>query len=228
MRRSSQRRQRRVLAWLPVPKASPGSSRRFTAPASGGVCQLGTTQSRGDTRTGPNAAFDFATQSSSGTSRSSCCCIASPDASHARRSTSAGSCPRWHSAVTRTLGHEEGSPGSVRLGGSPGARTSSQDTDKAPASISASERTSASPPDRSTMRAVSVTRPNSLSRRLALLVLGKLLLEVVDVDPTPDDTGIEQQFLMQSNVRLDTLDDHFRKRDSHAPDGLVAVGPEGD
>src|SRR5882672_4345824 len=228
MRRSSHRKQSRVVAWLPVPNARPGSSSRFTAPRSGGACQLGTTHSRDDTRTGPNALLDLATQSSSGTSRSSYCCIATPDASHARPKIRAGSLPVPQSAVRRTRGHDAGSAGSARPGAGPLARNSSQDTDRAPASSRASERMSASAPERSTTSAVSVTRPIFLSRRVPLLVQGKLLLEVVDVDPTPDDTGVEQQFLVQRDVGLDSLDDHLRQRDAHAPNCLVAVGAVGD
>src|SRR4029077_7314070 len=102
--------------------------------------------------------------------------IAPPAASHARRKTCAGSRPASHSAVRRTRGHDAGSPGSAKLGAEPAARNSSHDTDRGPASSKASERTSASAPDRSTTSAVSVTRPVLLSRRVPLLVQGKLLL----------------------------------------------------
>jgi hypothetical protein len=55
----------RVLAWLPVPKARPGSSRTTVAERSGGSCQLGTIQSAAAMRIGPNCACERRTQSSS-------------------------------------------------------------------------------------------------------------------------------------------------------------------
>ena len=51
---ASQRRHMRVVGWVPVPKASPGSSRMTRRAAGGTSCQLGTTQNSGVISTGAN------------------------------------------------------------------------------------------------------------------------------------------------------------------------------
>src|SRR5258706_6052972 len=50
----------------------------------------------------------------------------------------------------------------------------------------------------------------------------------MDVRPTLDDAGVEQEFLVERDVGLDALACHFGQGDAHAPDRLVAVLPIGD
>ena len=56
-----------VVGWVPVPNASPGSSRITRLAPAGGWCQLGTIQSSGVMATGANCACVSRTQSCSGT-----------------------------------------------------------------------------------------------------------------------------------------------------------------
>src|SRR5262249_31945320 len=128
-----------------------------------------------------------------------------PDAAQARLSSC--SCSPRHRAVRRTSGQDAGPLGSARSARGARGCTSSQDTDSAPASSSASERRSPSGPRTSRISAVKLARSGALSRRIAFFLLRKLLLEVVDIDPSPDDPGVQQQFLMQWDVGLYPLDD---------------------
>ena len=60
---SSQRRHSRVVGWLPVPKARPGSSRRLIASRSGASHQVGTIHSRAAIAIGSNCDCVRRTQS---------------------------------------------------------------------------------------------------------------------------------------------------------------------
>ena len=60
---SSQRRHSRVVGWVPVPNAKPGSSRILMALASTTSCQVGTTHRRGVTCSGANCDCVRRTQS---------------------------------------------------------------------------------------------------------------------------------------------------------------------
>ena len=50
----------------------------------------------------------------------------------------------------------------------------------------------------------------------------------MDAGSTLDETRIRHQFTVQGNVGLDALDHHFRERDTHAGNRLLAVRPVGD
>src|SRR5207245_2151309 len=63
--RSRKRSTSRVVGWLPVPNASPGSSRTTARPSVGGSCQLAPIQRRAPISSGANCAWLRRTQSSS-------------------------------------------------------------------------------------------------------------------------------------------------------------------
>ena len=69
---ASQRRHSRVVGWLPVPKAQPGSSRTLTAAGSTGSRHEGTIHNRSLTRSGANCAWVSRTQSASAIAASEC------------------------------------------------------------------------------------------------------------------------------------------------------------
>src|SRR5882724_9852129 len=64
----------RVVGWVPVPKASPGSRRITRVAAAGGSCQLGTIQKSGVIGTGANCDCVKRTQSWSATDCTDCSC----------------------------------------------------------------------------------------------------------------------------------------------------------
>ena len=116
---SSHRRHKRVVGWLPVPKASPGSSRMLTAAGSGGSCQLGTIHSRGLICCGPNWACVARTQSWSSTrATSNAVSGGSPAAAHASRTHWSIAASAGNSAVRRPSSQpgERAPPGSSNIG----------------------------------------------------------------------------------------------------------------
>ena len=62
-----QPRHMRVVGWVPVPKAKPGSSRMICCACAGGSCQVGTIQKCSVIATGANCDWVSLTQSCSGT-----------------------------------------------------------------------------------------------------------------------------------------------------------------
>src|SRR5690349_15241875 len=110
-------------------------------------------------------------------------------------------------------------PGSPNRGFSASvpSSASSTDTDSAPASISASDNASAC------SRATSMT----ISVQLILLLtclrhLCQTLFQIVNVGAAFDEARVYHQLAVQRNVGRNAFDDHFRQRDLHAADRLLA------
>src|SRR3546814_10159888 len=64
----------------------------------------------------------------------------------------------------------------------------------------------------------------SPDRQRLVLALGQLLFQVVDVLSALAEAAVGEDALLQRDVGLDAVDDHFAQRHAHAADGLFAVG----
>src|SRR3546814_18583341 len=64
----------------------------------------------------------------------------------------------------------------------------------------------------------------SPDRQRLVLALGQLLFQVVDVLSALAEAAVGEDALLQRDVGLDAVDDHFAQRPAHAADGLFAVG----
>src|SRR5207344_377821 len=109
------------------------------------------------------------------------------------------------------------------------AAASATSTDAAPCARSASASGSAAAASTATTRASQRNAPASrLSLGSALRGLRELLLEIVDARPAAQETRVDEELLVQRNVRLDAFDHHLRQRDPHPPDRLIARRAVGD
>jgi len=174
MGRSSHRRQSRVVAWLPVRTRGPGRAAGSPRPGPGGRASSASTHSRRDTRSGPNA-LSISDQSSSGTRGARA--AASPPRRFARepqdpRGLASGAAQRGETHSR----HVAGASGSARLGAEPGARSSRTTPTGRPGRA---RRRKGRRPPRQTVddERGERHRPFLLSRRVPLLMQGKLLLE---------------------------------------------------
>src|SRR3546814_2252666 len=64
----------------------------------------------------------------------------------------------------------------------------------------------------------------SPDRQRLVLAFGQLLFQVVDVLSALAEAAVGEDALLQRDVGLDAVDDHFAQRHAHAADGLFAVG----
>src|SRR5690349_11901654 len=114
-------------------------------------------------------------------------------------------------------------PGSPNRGFSASvpSSASSTDTDSAPASISASDRASAC--SRDTSMTISVQLIYYLPALFSCFRhLCQSLFQIVDVGTAFDEARINHQLAVQRNVGRDAFHHHFRQRDLHAADRLLA------
>src|SRR5262245_12850417 len=211
---SSQFRHMAVVACVPVPNASPGSSRTITAPW---VCTCewwGATQSRLPKHIG----WKSRSHSRSHTRSASVCTwmrAASMRNTCARPwTTSCGLQSNGNSACRRECGQSRNSPGAgSRIGSS---CWSVYETACAPKSKQASSTCSASSPSRSR---VSASCGNLFYRSL---LQAETALQVVDVLAAAAECRVREDFLVQGRVGLDAFDHHLGQRIAHARDGRLA------
>src|SRR5262245_55156344 len=124
-----------------------------------------------------------------------------------------------NSARIRTRGHSGVVPGAgSRTGSSP---ASSSVSDVAPTASSASSNGSGAAAPTDTVSCRKGMRTRGAARGVALLLDAQSALQVVDVQPAGLEGGVVEDLLVQRDVRLDALDDHFGQRVLHARDRSV-------
>src|SRR5690606_31005034 len=95
--------------------------------------------------------------------------------------------------------------------------------DNAPSSISVSLMSSALLSCASTLSESQATdRPSLSLRPLSFDVDAEFLLQIVDADAALVEGGISEQIAMQRHIGVDAFHHHFRQRDLHACDRLLA------
>src|SRR3990167_6004979 len=218
----------RVVGWVPVPKASPGSSRITCCAAGGGSCQLGTIQKLGVISTGANCDCVSRTQSCSGTACTPSTSQPSKKSCAVNRlAASRAAASAENSATTRercqpSLGG--GMPGSPNSACSAGVRASASSTEVLSASSASRASLTGSTAASGTSSTSSKRDPAGgwVCEARSAFTLGKPLFKVVDVGATGDKAGVPHQLAVQRDVGLDALDHRLGERGAHAGQRLFA------